>query len=159
MYLDERLYISTVMESGCLAASSDNFENVLRDLTVSDKGKFKWSGTFENLEIMMNNVLEKQTVWNSSGGDCKKLELDDLCVRWYMKNKSLTINGEGSEDLKSQLRAAVCVAESDAAASQQPNVSEVVESDDDPNVRVYYLVIPLGTLPPKVLPFLHLFLN
>jgi hypothetical protein len=44
------------MESGCLAASSDNFENVLRDLTVSDKGKFKWSGTFENLEIMMNII-------------------------------------------------------------------------------------------------------
>ena len=128
------LQVSTesVMESGCLAASSDNFENVLRDLPVSDKGKFKWSGTFENLEIMMNNILEKQTVWNSSGGDCKKLELDDLCVRWYMKNKSLTINGEGSEDLKSQLNAAVCVAESDAAASQQPNVSEVVESDDEP---------------------------
>jgi hypothetical protein len=73
-----------------------------------------------------------------------------------MKNKSLTINGEGSEDLKSQLKAAVCVAESDAAASQQPNVSEVVEN---PNVSVYYLVIPLGTLPPKVLPFLPLFLN
>ena len=61
-------------------------------------------------------------------GDCKKLELDDLCVRWYMKNKSLTINGEGSEDLKSQLKAAVCVAESDAAASQQPECESVLLS-------------------------------
>ena len=102
------------------------------------------SGTFENLEIMMNNILEKQTVWNSSGGDCKKLELDDLCVRWYMKNKSLTINGEGSEDLKSQLKAAVCVAESDAAASQQPNVSEVVESDDEPECESVLLSYTLG---------------
>ena len=115
------------MESGCLAASSDNFENVLQHLTVSDNGKFKWNGTFENLEIMMNNILEKQTVWNSSGGDCKKLELDDLCMRWYMKNKSLTINREGSEDLKSELKAVVCVVESDAAGSQQPIVSKVVE--------------------------------
>ncbi len=114
-----------VMDSGCLAASSDNFENVLQDLTVSDNGKFKWNGTFENLEIMMNNILEKQTVWNSASSDCKKL--DDLCVRWYMKNKSLTINREGSEDLKLELKAVVCVVESDAAGSQQPIVSKVAE--------------------------------
>jgi hypothetical protein len=61
-----------------------------------------------------------------------------------MKNKSLTINGEGSEDLKSQLKAAVCVAESDAAASQQPNVSEVVESDDEPECECVLLSYTLG---------------
>jgi hypothetical protein len=67
---------------------------------------------------------------------------------------------EGGEDLKSQLKAVVCVVESDAAVSQQPNVSEVVESEDEPECeRVYYLVIHLGTLPPKVLPFLYLYLN
>ena len=72
--------------------SSDNLElniagqvkfdsNVTRHLTMNDKGKFRWNNTFENLEIMMNNILEKQISWTSSGEDCKKLEVDDLCVR------------------------------------------------------------------------------
>jgi hypothetical protein len=61
---------------------------------------------------MMNNIFEKQTVWTSSGRDCKNLEY--LCVRWYMKNKSLTINGEGSEELKSQFNAIIYVMESES---------------------------------------------
>ena len=68
------------MDSRLLAESSDNSVNVPRDLTISDKGKFRWSGSFEHLEAMMNNILDKQTVWTSSGGDCKKMELDDLYV-------------------------------------------------------------------------------
>ena len=120
------------MESRPLAVSSDNSVNLSRDLTITDKGKFRWSGSFEHLEAMMN-VLDKQIVWTSSGGDCKKMELDDLCVRWYTKNKSLTINGAGSEDLKSQLRAVIYVSGSDAATNQQPfDVDEVMEKDDVP---------------------------
>ena len=63
----------------------------------------------------------------------KRMELDDLCVRWYTKNKSLTINGGGSEDLKSQLRAVIYVSGSDVATNQQPfKVDEVMEKDDVP---------------------------
>ena len=121
------------MDSRPLAASSDDSENVPRDLTINDKGKFRWSGTFEHLEAMMNSILDTQTVWTSSGGDCKKMELDDLCVRWYTKNKSLTINGAGSEDLKSQLRAVIYVMGSDAEVNQQRlNVDEVLEKVDVP---------------------------
>ena len=79
---------------------------------------------------MMNNILEKQISWTSSGGDCKKLEVDDLCVRWYIKSKSLTINGEGSEGLKSKLRSIIYLMDSDPAMSQ-----EVGEKDDEPELE------------------------
>ena len=69
------------MDSRPLAVSSDNSVNLPPDLTVNDKGKFRWSGSFEHLEAMMNNILDKQIVWTSSGGYRKKMELDDLCVR------------------------------------------------------------------------------
>ena len=74
----------------------------------------------------------------------QEAEVDDLCDRWYMKSKSLTINGEGNEDLKSQLKAIVCVMESDAGASQQPIVSEVVESDNEPECESVLFSYTLG---------------
>ena len=95
----------------------------------------------------MNNILDKQIVWTSSSGDCKKMELDNLCVRWYTKNKSLTINRAGREDLKSQLRTVLYVSDaatvlyvSDAATNQQPlNVDEVMEKDDVPECAEEYI--------------------
>ena len=82
-----------------------------------------------------------------AGSDCKKMELDDLCVRWYTKNKSLAINGAGREDLKSQLRAVIYVSGSDAATNQQPfNVDEVMEKDDVPECESTLIVIALRAL-------------
>ncbi len=52
----------------------------------------------------MNNLLEIQTTWTLPGGDCRQLEHGNSTLRWYSKSDSLTITGEGSEDLKSQLR-------------------------------------------------------
>lgn len=52
----------------------------------------------------MNELLEEQTTWTTPGGDCRLLETNNIVVRWYSNNKSLTINGTESKDVKSQLR-------------------------------------------------------
>ncbi len=50
----------------------------------------------------MNKHTKKE--WTSPGSHCKLLELDEAKIRWYSNNKSLTISGKASDDIKSQLR-------------------------------------------------------
>ena len=69
----------------------------------------------------MNELIGKQTTWISTSG-YKKLELSDLVLRWYPNTKSLTINGEESDEIKSQLKTIVNLVESDISTSEvQPN--------------------------------------
>jgi hypothetical protein len=51
--------------------------NAVNYLTVNEKGKFKWIGSFEELKTLMNELTEKDLKWTSPGGHCKLLELDE----------------------------------------------------------------------------------
>ena len=79
-------------------------DNVVKYLTVSDKGKFKWNGPFQSLKMLMTELTKNESKWSASGGYCKLLELNDLAIRWYADSKSLTVNGKLSDDIKSELR-------------------------------------------------------
>lgn len=74
-----------------------------RHLRLTDKGGLKWYGSFESLETMMNELLKQPTKWSSPGGGSKLLDMDELVIRWYSQNNSLTVKGEASEDMKTQL--------------------------------------------------------
>ncbi len=52
----------------------------------------------------MNKLTEKDLKCTSPGGLCKLLELDEAEIRWYSNNKSFTISGKASDDIKSQVR-------------------------------------------------------
>ena len=90
---DRRLLISSDNESDIHGNTSKNVSsqqtndiNVVKHLSFTDKGKFRWTGSFENLEIMMNELLETQVIWTSPGGYCKLLETENLEMRWYSNN-------------------------------------------------------------------------
>ena len=97
--------------SGCEALSQNKSTSdeivedfqIKKSLIVTEKGKFKWIGTFENL-IKLMKELTGEVGWNSPGGDCKMLKTDGVEVRWYSTSNSLTINGEAREEMKAQLR-------------------------------------------------------
>ena len=57
------------------AQCADNI-NPVKYLTASNKGKLRWSGSFEKLEILINTILETQANCSSPGGYCKQLETD-----------------------------------------------------------------------------------
>ena len=42
--------------------------NAAKYLGIAEKGKLRWTGSFENLEILMNELLETQVKWKSPGG-------------------------------------------------------------------------------------------
>jgi hypothetical protein len=64
----------------------------------------------------MNEITENETKWSSSGY-CKMLDLDEVVVRWYSNNNSLTINGNMSENMKSQLRILAALTKADSEAT------------------------------------------
>jgi hypothetical protein len=97
---------------------SESSENIIKYLSVTDNGKLKWNASFESLKVLMNNLLEIQTTWTLPGGDCRQLEHGNSTLRWYSKSNSLTITGEGSEDLKSQLRMIINLNTSDTLTSE-----------------------------------------
>ena len=82
---------------------TDYIDVVSKYLVVKSKGKFKWNGSFEELKSLMSVLTEQETKWTAPGGNCKLLETNDITVRWYYSNNSLTINGTASEDIKSKL--------------------------------------------------------
>jgi hypothetical protein len=78
----------------------------------------------------MNKITEQETKWSSSGY-CKMLDLDEVVVRWYSNNNSLTINGNMSENMKSQLRilAALTKADSETTNNIDTDTNETGQDD------------------------------
>ena len=104
-------------------------------LIVNSKGKFKWNGSFEELKSLMNVLMKQETKWTAPGGNCKLFETNDLTVRWYYNNNSLTINGNASKDIKFKLNkmanlyhSEACVKDSDCKQIEE-NVVDTVQVD------------------------------
>jgi hypothetical protein len=121
--------------TACSNNADEYSKNIVTHLSLTDNGKFKWNDSFENLSTLIDNLLYEKSIWSSSGGDCKKLDLSDLTVRWYQKTKSLTISGERSEDFKSQLRCVIELANTTVDKHLAPNnnseESSVQQNVDD----------------------------
>ena len=131
---DRRVLISSTLEQNLHENTTDNdndnHTSEVNNLTVNEKGKFKWHGSFESLKTLMNKITEKETKWSSSGY-CKMLDLDEVVVRWYSNNNSLTINGNMSENMKSQLRilAALTKADSETTKNIDTDTNETGQDD------------------------------
>jgi hypothetical protein len=48
---------------------------------MTDKGKYKWSGSFEELKKLLNQELGYETNWSSPGGDAKTFQNEKLTIR------------------------------------------------------------------------------
>ena len=70
---------------------------------LTKRGSFKWEGSFESLKKLFDTVLKTETKWTTPGGGCKQYENNALHIRWYTINKTLTIKGLESQNLKSKL--------------------------------------------------------
>ena len=111
------------------------FDVASKYLIVNSKGKFKWNGSFEELKSLMNVLTKQETKWMAPSGNCKLFETNDLTVRWYYNNSSLTINGTASKDIKFKLNkmanlyhSEACVKDSDCKQIEE-NVVDSVQAD------------------------------
>ena len=92
--------------------------NAVNYLTVNEKGKFKWIGSFQELRTLMNRLTEKDLKWTSPGGLCKLLELDEAEIRWYSNSK---LAENVNDDIKSQLRILADLSRADTEVTDEGN--------------------------------------
>ena len=74
--------------------------SLLHYISLNDKDKLKWTGTFQELQMFVEeeglNIsnVESNGVWSSPGGDAKQFKTKDIDLRWYSGNQSITLNGK-----------------------------------------------------------------
>ena len=83
--------------------SNEGSKLINQHLTVTNRASFKWYGTFEGLQAVVNEKLGIQTKWTSPRGGLKLLENDGLSPRWYSSSSSLIIKGKDGDVLKEKL--------------------------------------------------------
>ncbi|CAB4013813.1 Hypothetical predicted protein [Paramuricea clavata] len=76
----------------------------LRDnLCVSNNGRLKWLGSFEELKDIVSNPIMLTGKWAGPGGDCKLFEAENTEIRWYSKTKTLTVKGDKADEFKAKI--------------------------------------------------------
>lgn len=73
-------------------------------LAMMEKGNIKWNGSFEGLKDFLNDqqLLVSTANWTSRGG-ARLCETEDLTIRWYATNNSLTLKGKKADEVKAKL--------------------------------------------------------
>ena len=80
----------------------------MAELLLTNKGKLKWRGEFESLQIFLEKDLNIKGKWTSASG-AKLLKTDDIQIRWYSQQETITLNGPKAEEYKSLLEAKASV--------------------------------------------------
>ena len=68
--------------------SNDAVDFSLEDkkyLSITKKGSFKWSGFFEQLKKVIDDIVETQGKWTLPGGGSQQFESPELLIWWYTR--------------------------------------------------------------------------
>jgi lysophospholipase L1-like esterase len=85
-------------------ANKDKGISLLHNISLNDKDKLKWTGTFQALQMFVEEGLNiSNGIWSSPGGDAKQFKAKDIDLRWYSDTQSITLNGKLKEAIKEQL--------------------------------------------------------
>ena len=77
-------------------------KEVNKRLFLTNKERFKWSGSFESLKSHIEDLLDTKTRWTSPWGGCKLFDNCEVAIRWY-PNFSLILKGCDSDNIKIRL--------------------------------------------------------
>ena len=103
--------------------------SLLHYIPLNDKDKLKWTGTFEELQMLVEEGINiSNGVWSSPGGGAKQFKAKDIDLRWYSDNQSITLNGKLKEAIKEQLI---------SMASVSNQLTDVVKESDEGNQENY----------------------
>ena len=73
-------------------------------LNKTTKGKLKWTGDYESLQIFVdNNLAEFNGIWTTPRGACKELKHPKLLLKWYSNTQSLILDGEEANNIQDKI--------------------------------------------------------
>ena len=78
--------------------------SVIHGISINSKDKLLWNGSYEELQMFVEEVLNMSDgVWDCPGGEAKRYKSGNLDMRWYQDTKSITLNGERKNEIKEKL--------------------------------------------------------
>ena len=85
----------------------------------TNKESLKWFGSFETLKQLVDCHLEASMKWSSPGGGCKLYEGDDISIRCYTTNSTLTIKENKANELRDKLTIPDALTDNDSSQQSQ----------------------------------------
>ena len=168
IYVYVCIYCLITMADCCVLARSKrllnnsvqklNFKDDIKQIDctnlIYDGKRFKWTSSWERLKNFVEDTLELNGRWVSSGGNARKFMCSnlDLSVTWYPgKQNSLTLQGKLSIDLTNvliacQKKTGKSVAEIDASPVNNLNDNGSVPTTSAANNANNPSVVPVNKL-------------
>ena len=85
--------------------------SVLHGISINAKDKLMWNGSYEELQMFVEEVLDiSDGIWDCPGGDSKRHTSSNLVMRWYQDTRSITLNGDRKDEIKEKLISLALVA-------------------------------------------------
>lgn len=72
-----------------------NRGSLLHGVSTNSKGKLIWTGSFESLQMFVEDVLDiSDGTWGCPGGGAKQFKSEGIDIRWYPETKSIMLSGK-----------------------------------------------------------------
>ena len=85
--------------------------SVLHGISINAKDKLMWNGSYEELQMFVEEVLSiSDGIWDCPGGDSKRYTSSNLVMIWYQDSKSITLNGDRKDEITEKLISLALVA-------------------------------------------------
>ena len=85
--------------------------SVLHGISINAKDELMWNGSYEELQMFVEEVLDiSDGIWDCPGGGSKRYTSSNLVLRWYQDSKSITLNGARKDEIKEKLISLALVA-------------------------------------------------
>ena len=73
-------------------------------MCLNNKGKILWTGSFEELQVFVEETLNLTgDNWTSPGGDAKLFQNQATAIKWYGNSKTITVSKDSTGTIKEQL--------------------------------------------------------
>ena len=78
--------------------------SLIHNLCLNNKGKILWTGSFEELQVFVEETLNLTgDNWTSPGGDAKLFQNQATAIKWYGNSKTITVSKDSTGTIKEQL--------------------------------------------------------
>ena len=94
---------SVILDFSMFVSLLGDNDNKIKDLIITEKGKLKGHSDLISLQLFLDETLNIRGNWTTASR-VKTLKDDNVIIRWYSYNESLTIGGSDAEKVKLYLK-------------------------------------------------------
>ena len=127
---------SDILDSSMFVSSQGDNDDKIKDLIITEKGKLKWRGDLITLQLFLDESLNIRGNWTTASG-AKTLKNENVIIRWYTYNESLTIGGSDAEKVKLYLESRAMtnikadISETDSTRQKQNEYKKTIDLHND----------------------------